>query len=74
MKRKLVESSISEVGIQLGLIGKKVKCYSCGELGHFSIECAAKKTDDTTRYSAYRKKELEPGNSKAMVSVDSMVD
>lgn len=53
---------------------KKVKCYTCCEMGHFSRECTVKNADDKTRYSAYKQKELESGNSKAMVFVDSMVD
>ena len=30
---------------------RKVKCYSCGQMGHFSKEWTEKKADDKTRYS-----------------------
>ena len=43
-------------------------------MGHFSRECTKKKADDKTRYSAFKLREVEAGQSKALVSVDSMID
>ena len=43
-------------------------------MGHFSRECTEKKANDKTRYFAFKQKELESGQSKALVSVDSMID
>ena len=53
---------------------RKVKCFTCNQMGHFSRECKDRKDDDDVRYSAYQQHQLEGGNSKAMVSLDQPIN
>ncbi|GJX12031.1 putative ribonuclease H-like domain-containing protein [Tanacetum coccineum] len=54
---------------------KKVKCYKCSELGHFTRECTRKQLDSKARYSSFKLKELDKTEEpKALLSVDSMLN